>query len=178
MEKFVALLRAVNVGGRKLPMAELRALCREIGWSDALTYIQSGNVVFSAEDAREHLEAKLEQAIAARFGMDVPVIVRSAAEWSLYPAANPFPEAARDAPNRLMLLVSKHPPVDGTEAGLQARAAAGEQVRVVGDGVWTHYPAGSGTSKLSPSFVDRRIGSPATSRNWNTVLKLQEMLRL
>jgi uncharacterized protein (DUF1697 family) len=178
MGRHVALLRAVNVGGRKLPMAELRALCREIGWGDVETYIQSGNLVFSAAGGRLELETVLEQAIAARFGMDVPVVVRSAGEWALYPAANPFPDAARDAPNRLMLLLSKRPPLAGAEAGLQARAAAGEQVRVVGDGVWIHYPAGSGTSKLSPSFVDRTIGSPATSRNWNTVLKLQEMLRL
>src|SRR5436853_6207191 len=101
MARLIALLRAVNVGGRKLPMAELRALCAGLGWEEVETYIQSGNVVFAAPGKPAALEAKLEKAIEERFGIDVPVIVRSAAEWSAYVEANPFPKAARDAPNRL-----------------------------------------------------------------------------
>ena len=172
----VALLRAVNVGGRKLPMAELRALCAELGWEEVATYIQSGNVVFTATGRPEALEQTLEQAIAKRFGLDVPVIVRTAAEWARYPAGNPFKQAAKDEPNRLMLLLSKRPPAKGAEDAIQARAVAGEQVRRAGDALWFHYPEGAGTSKLSPSLIDRAIGSPATARNHNTVMKLKEML--
>ncbi|HYI65239.1 MAG TPA: DUF1697 domain-containing protein [Allosphingosinicella sp.] len=172
----VALLRAVNVGGRKLPMAELRALCAELGWKDAVTYIQSGNVVFSAAGQAGAIEKVLEEAIAGRFGLDVPVIVRSTAQWARYPAGNPFPHAAKDEPNRLMLLLSKRPPAPGAEAVIQARALAGEQVRRAGDALWFHYPEGAGISKLTPSLIDRAIGSPGTARNYNTVLKLKEML--
>src|SRR5256885_11087562 len=96
MGRMVALLRAVNVGGRKLPMAELRGLCGELGWSDVATYIQSGNLVFTAPGKAGEIEGVLEQAIQKEFGLDVPVIVRSRAEWARYPAENPFPEAAKE----------------------------------------------------------------------------------
>ena len=170
------MLRAVNVGGRKLPMAELRALCAGIGWAGVATYIQSGNVVFSASGKPEALATALEAAIAGKFGFDVPVIVRSAAQWARYPKGNPFPKAAKDEPNRLMLLLSKRPPAAGAEDAIQAGAKAGEQVRRAGDALWIHFPEGSGRSKLTPSLIDRAIGSPATLRNHNTVLRLQEML--
>ncbi|HEX8643074.1 MAG TPA: DUF1697 domain-containing protein [Allosphingosinicella sp.] len=176
MGRHVGLLRAVNVGGRKLAMAELRAVCADLGWTEVATYIQSGNVVFSAAGAREAIERQLEDAIAARFGMDVPVVVRTAAEWRLYAPTNPFPRAAADEPNRLMMLLSKLPPAAGAGDALQARAAAGEEVRRAGDAIWIHFPQGSGTSKLTPAFIDRAIGSPATSRNYRTVLTLGEML--
>ncbi len=176
MGRMVALLRAVNVGGRKLPMAELRDLCGKLGWSDVATYIQSGNLVFAAAGKPEAIEKALEQTIAKGFGFDVPVIVRTAAQWAHYPAGNPFPEAARDEPNRLMLLLSKSPPAAGAEGVIQARAKAGEIVKRAGDALWIHFPEGAGTSKLTPSLIDRAIGSPATSRNHNSVMKLKEML--
>ncbi|HEX8263628.1 MAG TPA: DUF1697 domain-containing protein, partial [Allosphingosinicella sp.] len=110
MARLVALLRAVNVGGRKLPMAELRALCGELGWKRVETYIQSGNLLFEAPGEAHRLEAELEKAIGDRFGLDVPAIVRTAGQWAAYVKANPFPELARDAPNRLQMVVSKAPP--------------------------------------------------------------------
>ena len=176
MGRHVALLRAVNVGGRKLPMAELRALCAGIGWRDAATYIQSGNVVFSAEAPREGLEAQLEAGIAARFGMDVPVIVRSAEQWRTYAPACPFPNAAKAEPNRLMILLSKRAPLPDAEAALRARAAEHERVAIAGDALWIHFADGSARSRLTPSLIDRLVGSPATSRNHNTLVKLGEML--
>ena len=176
MGRKVALLRAVNVGGRKLPMAELRGLCGQIGWAEVATYIQSGNVVFGAAGKPEALEAALARAIAARFDLQVPVIVRTAAQWAEYPATNPFPKAGRAEPNRLMLLLSKRPPAPGAAAALQERAAEGEKVERAADALWIHYPAGAGRSKLTPSLIDRLVGSPATARNYRTVLKLQEML--
>ena len=169
-------MRAVNVGGRKLPMAALRAVCERIGWSEVATYIQSGNVVFSGADEPPALEAALEKGIADEFGLEVPVIVRAASDWARYLQSNPLAKAARDEPNRLMLLVSKKPPAAGAEDAVQAKAAAGEEVRRVGDAVWIHYPQGAGRSKLTPSLVDRAMGSPATARNYRTVLKLAEML--
>ena len=172
MGRMVALLRAVNVGGRKLPMAELRALCAELGWQDVATYIQSGNVVFTAAGKPGAIEKALEVGIAERFGFDAPVIVRTAAEWAHYPPGNPFPKAAKDEPNRLMLLLSKQPPAAGAEDIIQARAMAGEQVKRAGDALWIHFPEGAGTSKLTPALIDRAVGSPATARNYRTVIDL------
>lgn len=176
MSRFVALLRAVNVGGRKLPMGELREVCAGLGWRGVATYIQSGNIVFEAEADAERLESDLERALASRFGFEVPVIVRTAGEWARYPASNPFGEAADSEPNRLMLMLSKRPPAPGAAAAIQERARDGELVAAAGDAVWIHYPGGAGTSRLSPSLIDRLIGSPATARNYRTVLKLEEML--
>ena len=169
----VALLRAVNVGGRKLPMAELRTLCEELGWADVATYIQSGNVVFAAAGKAEAIETRLEGAIRARFGLDVPVVVRSAAQWAKLAAGNPF---ADEAPSRVMLLLSKAKPALGAERAIEERGRNGERVRRAADALWFHYPDGAGTSKITPSLIDRAVGSPATARNFNTVLKLREML--
>jgi uncharacterized protein (DUF1697 family) len=176
MGRMVALLRAVNVGGRKLPMAELRALCGELGWTDVATYIQSGNLVFSAPGKADAIAEALEQAIAKRFGLDVAVVIRSKAEWTKYPGLNPFPQAAKDEPNKLHLLLSKRPPAKEAAETIQARAKAGERVKQAGDGLWIHYPEGAGASKLTPSMIDRALGSPGTARNFNTVLKLLEMV--
>ncbi|HEX8574485.1 MAG TPA: DUF1697 domain-containing protein [Allosphingosinicella sp.] len=175
MARLIALLRAVNVGGRKLAMAELRSLCGELGWEEVETYIQSGNIVFSAAGGAEALEARLEAAIRERFGLEVPVVVRTSAQWSAIAAANPFPDVARDEPNRLQLVVSKRPPDPGAAARLMERARAGEVVKAAGGALWFHFPEGVGNSKLGPAAIDKAAGSPSTSRNWRTVLKLQEM---
>ena len=175
MARLIALLRAVNVGGRKLPMAELRALCAELGWQDVATYIQSGNLVFSASGTGAALEARLEAAIRERFGLEVPVMIRSAAEWRACLKANPFPAVAREAPNRLQILVSKRPPDPRAAERLMARARGGEDAKAAGGALWIHYPGGVGVSKLTPAAIDRAVGSPATGRNYRTALKLREM---
>lgn len=176
MERMVALLRAVNVGGRKLPMAELRALCEALGWSDVQTYIQSGNVVFAADCEPAQAEAALETRISDAFGFDAPAIVRTAGQWRAYVPRCPFPEAARETPNYLLMLLSKRPPASEAVEAMQGRAAAGEEVRQAGDAIWIHFPNGSGTSKLTPALIDKALGSPATSRNYRTVATLQRML--
>jgi len=175
MARLIALLRAVNVGGRKLPMAELRALCGELGWTGVETYIQSGNLVFAAKGTAEALEEMLEKAIEDRFGLDVPVIVRTASQWAGLVAANPFPKVAADEPNRLQMLVSKRAPAPDAAGRLTERARAGESVEAAGGALWFHFPEGVGTSKLTPGIIDKAAGSPSTSRNWRTVLKLREM---
>ncbi len=174
--RYVALLRAVNVGGCKLPMAELREVCAGLGWENVATYIQSGNVVFDAAGKPEALEAALEQAVTARFGFERPVIVRSAKQWAAYAAGSPFPEQEKDRPNYLLLGLAKSAVAAGAGEALEARGAAGEQVRQDRDALWFFFPDGSGVSKLSPAAIDKAAGSPVTTRNWRTVLKLQEML--
>lgn len=175
MQRFVALLRAVNVGGRKLAMADLRDLAVMLGWRDVATYIQSGNLLFAAEGEASGLERDLELAIRDRLGMDVSVMVRSGVEWSALLAANPLAEAAASAPSRLLLCVPKCPIALDAAAALQARARDGEIVRAGGGALWIHYADGVGRSKLSPALIDRLAGSPTTARNWNTAVKLRAM---
>lgn len=176
MTRMIALLRAVNVGGRKLPMAELRAKCAALGWANVATYIASGNVLFDADCAPAEAEAALEALIRRDYGYGAPAIVRTAGQWRGYAPACPFPDAARETPNLLLMLLAKRPIAEGAAEAIQARAAADEQVRQAGDALWIHFPSGSGPSKITPALIDKAIGSPATSRNYRTVVKLQEML--
>lgn len=174
--RYVALLRAVNVGGAKLPMAELRGVCGALGWENVATYIQSGNVIFDSPSKPAALEAALEAAVKERFGFERPVIVRSAKQWADYAAGSPFPEEEAERPNYLLLGLAKSPVAAGAAEALQARGAAGEQVRQTRDALWFFFPDGSGVSKLTPKAIEKAAGSPVTTRNWRTVLKIQEML--
>src|SRR5262249_55424242 len=95
MTAFVALLRAVNVGGAgKLPMTDLKAMCEELGFTSVRTFIASGNVVFATRKSEAAVKAALEQRLAAYAGKTVGVMVRSAAEMAQVSADNPFPKAA------------------------------------------------------------------------------------
>lgn len=178
MDSFIALLRGINVGGRnKIPMPELRSLCGSLGWEEIRTYIQSGNLIFKAGDPPAALEVELEQAIKHHFGLSIPVIIRPAGQWATYVAGNPYPQASEREPNLVMLAFSKAQPQAGAVDALRARAEDGERIVQVGDALWIHYAGGSGRSKLSPTLLDRLVGSPVTTRNWRTVLKLNELVR-
>jgi uncharacterized protein (DUF1697 family) len=176
MTRFVALLRAVNVGGRALPMAALRELCTGLGWEEVQTYIQSGNVVFEAKGKADALETALEKAIAARFGFEAPAMIRTASEWYILLAANPFPKESEAEPNRVFLGVPKGALAAGAADRIADKAAAGERVKAAAGALWFHYPEGAGTSKLTPALIDRAAGCPVTARNWRTATKLGEML--
>ncbi|MFO1535697.1 MAG: DUF1697 domain-containing protein [Thermoplasmatota archaeon] len=176
MATFVALLRAVNVGGRKVPMADLRKLAEGLGFTGVQTYIQSGNLVFTGKGTAAATEAKLEKALAAKFGIAVPVVARTAEQWKAYlQVPKPFAEAAAATPNRVLLGLSKSPPRREAVAALRERAKNGERIELSGDGVWFHYASGVGESRLTPAAIDKAVGSPMTARNLNTVRKLAGM---
>ena len=157
-------------------MSDLRALCAEIGYSDVLTYIQSGNLVFSTSAQAIAVETELERAIARRFNLQIPVVVRPAADWAAYITSNPFAEASRREPSLVMLALAKTLPKPQAVPALRDRSTRGERIVQVGDALWIHFPGGVGNSKLSPALLDRLVGSPVTMRNWRTVVKLNEMV--
>ncbi len=156
-------------------MTELRGLAEDIGWADVESYIQSGNLVFRAVGKPTKLETELEEAIAGRYVLSIPVVVRRSREWSGYLATNPFREASEIEPNLVMLALAKAAPNDGAVEQLRARATLGEQIRRVGNALWIHYAGGAGASKLSPALLDRAAGSVVTTRNWRTVTRLAAM---
>jgi uncharacterized protein (DUF1697 family) len=173
--RWIALLRAVNVAPRIVKMAELRALCEELGWQQVETYIQSGNIVFGAEGSAGALEDSLEKEMPKRFGFEVPVIIRSLKQLEATMAANPFPAESEAEGNRVLIGFPKRKPASGAAEAILAKAVAGERVVEAGGALWFHYPAGVGTSKLTPNLIDRAAGSPVTARNVRTVAKLIEM---
>lgn len=176
MTTFVALLRAVNVGGRKVEMAALRKVAGKAGFKDVRTYIASGNLVLSGSGAAAAVGAKLEKAIVKEFGIEVPAIVRTAEQWKAYlKVPKAFAAAAAEAPNALLLGLSQDPPSRDAAKTLAARAVNGERIELLGDGLWIHYAGGIARSKLTPASIDKAMGSPTTARNLNTVRKLAEL---
>ena len=173
MAAFIALLRAVNVGGRSLAMAELRTTFAKLGFADAKTLLQSGNVVFTSDKrSAAELEKLLEAGTDKHHKMQVDYMVRSAKEWADIVAANPFPNEAKADPGRLVVLALKAAPKAGAEQALQAAIKGRETVRVSGKNAYLYYPDGQGESKLTSAVIEKHLGHRGTARNWNTTLKL------
>ena len=178
MQTFVALMRGINVGStRKLPMAELRALSIKLGLQRPETYIQSGNLIVEADIEADEVRDLLEKAIAKRFSLRVDIIVRQASQWNRYMTANPFANDAATMPKMLHLYLSRDPLKASAAKELGRKAQAGERMALAGGALWIDYGAnGAGKSKLTPLLVDKACGSPSTGRNWNSVLKIGEMI--
>jgi uncharacterized protein (DUF1697 family) len=150
MTKQIALLRAVNVGGRtKLAMADLRKLFADLGYEDAKTVLQTGNVVFTAKAAAQKLAAQIENALAAGLGLRTDIIIRSAAEWDGIIEKNPFPAEARNDPGHLMVIPLSGKPGKAALADLIAAIKGREVVRAEGSQLYITYPDGIGRSKLT-----------------------------
>ncbi len=176
MAAFVALLRGINVGGRnKLPMKSLRELLEGLGFEDVQTYIQSGNVVFSApkKGARTY-GAKITAAIEAEHGFAPNVMVLDATRFEAAAEGNPFPDG-ESAPKSLHLWFCEAKPKAPDLDALATRAKSNERYALEGDVFYLHAPDGIGRSKLAEK-VERALGVSATARNWSTVSKLREML--
>lgn len=174
MTCFVVLLRGINVGGhRKVPMADLRALCVEQGFADPRTYVASGNLLVDADGDAPAVAAALDTAIAARFGFRVDLILRSAPAWRAYLDGNPFTDGA---PKAVHLCLTALPPAGDAVDRIAERLLPAERVARVGDAIWIDYGAGVADTRLSPTFLDKAAGSPLTGRNANTVAKLQALI--
>ena len=177
MTRCVALLRAVNVGGRKVTMAELKKAAEKLGYANTRTLVASGNLVFDAKKAPPaRLEAALEAAIEKTFGLFSEVMVRDPAEWAAILKANPFPKKAKDDPAHLVCVVCKDAP---DAAGLAAYLKSfrekydkGEQLKAIGREIYIDYGPSIGQSKL---ILPKKVCT-GTARNWNTMLKLDAML--
>ncbi len=177
MSVYVALLRAVNVGGRnRVKMPDLLGLLSELGFAGARSLLQSGNLVFQGGGRTgAEIERLLETETAARLALRTDYIVRSSEEWQAIVDRNPFPdEAARD-PGHLLVMFLKEAPSTGAVDALRAAIQGPELVRADGRQLYIVYPAGIGRSKLTNSLIEDKLGARGTGRNWNTVRKLGEL---
>ncbi len=166
MPTYIALLRAVNVGGTgKLPMSDLKRLCEEAGFSAVQTYIASGNVVFDSAQSAAQARQALEDALLAYAGKPVTVALRSTAELAAVLAANPFPDSE---PNRTVaIFLDRPPPADALDT---LRGQADEQLALGVREIYVAYGAGMAGSKLVIPAAPK-----GTARNMNTVAKLVAM---
>ncbi|MFI5680303.1 DUF1697 domain-containing protein [Streptomyces cellulosae] len=178
MTTYAALLRGINVGGsRKVPMADLRALMEGLGHDNVRTYLQSGQATFAGDHGDEDaLAAELREAIEKRFGFVVDVIVRDHAYLKAVADACPFPAAELEA-KQLHVTYFSAPVAEERFAEIDRAAFLPEEFRLGDRALYLYAPNGLGRSKLAEQLSKPRLnkGLIATSRNWNTVLKLVEM---
>lgn len=178
MTVWAALLRGVNVGGHnKVPMAELRAALGAEGFSDVATYIASGNIVLQAE---ADPTKRISEIIAKQFGLDITVIGRSGDQLRAAIEANPFADQAAADPRAVHCFFASSPTGGGAIDSFDHERYAPDRLAVGALGeageFYASYPNGMAKSKLTNAVVDRLAGGPTTARNWNTVLKLDEMV--
>lgn len=177
MTRYVCLLRAVNVAGKKVVMKDLAALFADLGHTDVVTYIQSGNVVFtSPSEQPSELARTIEERLEADLGQTAAVLLRSAEELDRIAAQNPFLEDGPDTSKLHVTFLASAPDPDRVQA-LGPGVVGPDSFRVLGREVFLHCPEGYGRSTLINSFWERRLKVAATTRNWNTVLKLLELAR-
>lgn len=155
-------------------MADLRAIAIDCGFPDAVTYIQSGNLVLpNARDSVGSIAARIHDDIVERTGLDVPLILRTFDEWAAVIADNPFPAAARDGTTLHVIFMDDAAPASLRE--FDASAFAPEEIAVRGREVYLSLPSGMGRSDLAVTVGRLPGASSGTARNWNTVLKLADL---
>jgi len=166
MARYVALLRAVNVGGTgKLPMADLKAMCLDAGFSRVETYIASGNLIFESKSAASKVKAELEARLLAYAKKPIGVVLRTAAEMAAVLKANPFPKG--EPKFTYAIFLDQRPPRDALEHTVGQND---EEMRLGAREIYVHYPSGMGRSKLRIPAA-----KAGTARNMNTVAKLADM---
>lgn len=175
MTTFVALLRAVNVGSaNRVRMADLRAAFLTAGYDDAVTHIQTGNVIFTTGESQETTRRRIEQLIHDGLGLTITAIVRSAAELCAVTTSNPFIAAASDPKQLYVGFLSAAPSADAVKA-FDAMSFGDDAFEVVGREIFLRYANGAGSTKLTNTVIEKKLGVHSTSRNWNVTTKLAEL---
>ena len=168
---YIALLRGINVGGhKKVPMAKLRAILSEIGLKNVKTYIQSGNVVFTASEVNaQHFETKIKEAIKAQFNFNVPVIVKSVEDFKIIFDNCPFSETIK--PDTYFVLLSEIPENQLVLEAIQ-KTYPDEEFHIINDCIYLYCPNGYGKAKFNLKYFERKLNVSATTRNYKTMVKL------
>ena len=179
MTAFVSLFRGVNVGGHQgIRMDELKGLYESLGFKDVATYIQSGNVVFTSDEADvARVRGQIEDGFERKFGFHVEVFVRTSAELRAIIDKNPF-QSQQDKESKwvvVMFLAAR--PGDAAQEDLLKTYTGPEEIFITGKEMYIYYPNGIGRSKLSHGFIEKKLKTFGTARNWNTILQLQKMMQ-
>ncbi len=173
---YVALLRGINLGSHnKIKMPELKELFSSLGYTGAVTYLQSGNVVFRGRHLNPpEVAQSLEEAIAGKFGHSVNVLVRTGEDIARIVDANPFARTCED-PTKLHVTFLEAASDSSLLRSEDADGAKPDEFEVRGAEIFLYCPQGYGRTKLSNTFWERRLRVRATTRNWNTVRALKSL---
>jgi uncharacterized protein (DUF1697 family) len=175
---YVALLRGINVGGKHmLPMKDLAAIFVQAGCSNVRTYIQSGNVLFNAPaSVLNKLSWLITERIAARFGFQVPVVIRTTEQLARTIRENPFPDAAA-FPRTLYVCFLADVPDPIAIGSLDPDRSPPHAFRVLNGEIYLHLPGDAARTKLTAAYFDAKLSTTCTARNWNTVRKILELMQ-
>jgi uncharacterized protein (DUF1697 family) len=176
MTRYALLLRGVNVGAKNsLPMAELGAMLEKIGCADVQTYVQSGNAVFGTKLGAAEFTRAIEGAIERYMGRPVATTLRTRAQLKAIVDGNPFAKVATN-PAYLCVTFLSNAPTKAEVAPLHAQNFEPELFRLAGKEIYTWHPNGQGRSPLAAVLGKLKLRGAVTTRNWNTALKLLDML--
>jgi uncharacterized protein (DUF1697 family) len=176
MNRFIAILRGVNVSGAKpMKMEALRKTFQQLGFTNVASYIQSGNVVFtSGETDTLLLAGKTAKAIQTDFGFDVPVLVLPAGDLKTIIDSNPLNDGTND-PAFLHITFLSEPPAAFSLSEIESRKQGNEEIIITGKAVYLYCPHGYGKTKLTNTFLESKLKVAATTRNWKTACELVRM---
>ncbi len=177
MNKKIAILRGINVGGkRKILMADLKSLCEKLGLKDVKTYIQSGNIIFDSDKESLELENELEKTIIEKYGFNVPVIVRTDKEFEASIKNNSFFDENIDI-KRLHLTFLKEKPNEENIEKTKTFNYEPDKFKIYDKDIFIYCAGKYHESKLTNNFFEKKLKVGATTRNWKTVLKLLELIK-
>ena len=175
MQKYISLLRGVNVSGhKKILMADLKALYEGLGFEQIKTYIQSGNVIFEAEND-DNLAAKIEKAILVKYGFEVPVTIILQTDLGTIMSNNPFLNQANVDVEKLHIMFLSATPDAILHQKIEAISYAPDEFIINENVVYLHCPINYGNSKLTNTFFESKLKLKATTRNLKTCQVLSEI---
>jgi uncharacterized protein (DUF1697 family) len=180
MAAYISMLRGINVGGhKKIDMKGLKSLYEDIGFKDVLTYIQSGNIIFRTElqTPDQILAENIEKTIFKKYRFEVPVIIRSLEEINRSIKVNPFIKKSSFLVEKLHITFLGKEPLASDWEIIKGLDRSPDEFTRVGKEIYLYCPNGYGITKLSNSFFEAKLKVKATTRNWNTVNKLQELAK-
>jgi uncharacterized protein (DUF1697 family) len=172
---FVGLLRGINVGRhRRVAMTDVRAALAEAGYDDVTTHLQSGNLIVASRARPETVERSIEEALQTALDLEVDVMVRTASGLAKVARGNPLLRRGID-PRTLHVAFLKRRPTATAARALAGADFGREEFALRGAEIYLRYPNGLGRSKMTPSFFERTLHTPATVRNWGVVTTLVEL---
>lgn len=177
MNKYITLLRGINMTGHNaIKMAGLVDLFRQIGYADAETYIQSGNIVFTCYNRNlDDVSSGIKKAILSRFNLHIAVMTRTSEEMEKIISANPFLEEPGFDPSKMAVLFLDHKPSDEQVRKVEGIDYPPDKFQINGSEIYIYCPNGFGKTKLYTNFFEAKMNVTGTARNWKTVNKLLEM---
>jgi len=177
MITYIAFLRGINVGGhKKIKMTDLRLLLEGFGYRDLITYIQSGNVIFSSlEKDRGKLENQISEAIKNHYGFDVPVLVKTTTDIDKILQNNPYNDPEDLASNKIYFVLLQEIPQKEDIEATSAVIFENEKFIITAECVFIRYDLGAGKAKCGINFFESKLKVATTSRNYRTMTKLLEL---